>query len=289
MTASLFTPVLRESRLFRFARAIFSLLLAIALPSAAQPPATDSLAVPQRAEILVLGTYHMANPGRDVYNMQVDDVLSAKRQVEISELIEVLKKFRPTKIAVESNVGSDRVPKAYADYLVGKHALSRNEIEQIGFRLAKSLGHGTVYPVDVDGEFPYGRIANYARANGRSEEFDAIGEAIGRYVKTQNDYLASNTLLQTLLLINSDPSVAEGMAAYYRFAHLSDPNDWAGADLNAEWYRRNIRIYSNIARLARSPDERILVVYGAGHLGWLQHSVASDPKMRLRKLSEFAP
>jgi len=31
-----------------------------------------------RPEILVLGTYHMANPGHDVHNMQADDVLSPK-------------------------------------------------------------------------------------------------------------------------------------------------------------------------------------------------------------------
>src|SRR5580698_10721136 len=60
-----------------------------------------------RPEILVLGTYHMANPGRDVYNMQADDVLSPKRQQEIAELLEVLKKFRPTKIAIEADVGSE--------------------------------------------------------------------------------------------------------------------------------------------------------------------------------------
>jgi hypothetical protein len=70
-----------------------------------------------RPEILVLGTYHMANPGHDIYNMQADDVLSSKRQQEIAQLIEVLKKFRPTKIAIEADVGSKRVAQEYSDYL----------------------------------------------------------------------------------------------------------------------------------------------------------------------------
>jgi hypothetical protein len=52
-----------------------------------------------RPEILVLGTYHMANPGHDIHNLQADDVLSPKRQQEIAQLIDVLKRFRPTKIA----------------------------------------------------------------------------------------------------------------------------------------------------------------------------------------------
>jgi hypothetical protein len=54
-----------------------------------------------RAEVLVLGVYHMANPGHDIFNMDADDVLSPKRQLEIAELAAVLKKFKPTKIAVE--------------------------------------------------------------------------------------------------------------------------------------------------------------------------------------------
>lgn len=36
---------------------------------------------------MVLGSYHMANPGADVFNMQADDVLSTHRQKEMEELV----------------------------------------------------------------------------------------------------------------------------------------------------------------------------------------------------------
>ena len=49
----------------------------------------------------MLGTYHMASPGRDIFNMQADDVLAATRQAEIVQVIEVLRRFHPTKVAVE--------------------------------------------------------------------------------------------------------------------------------------------------------------------------------------------
>jgi hypothetical protein len=39
--------------------------------------------------------------------------------------------------------------------------------------------------------------------------------------------------------------------------------------------------------LIDSPNERILVIYGAGHLGWLQQDVSNDSAVTLRKLSEF--
>lgn len=40
--------------------------------------------------------------------------------------------------------------------------------------------------------------------------------------------------------------------------------------------------------LLDSPNERVLVIFGAGHLGWLRHNVARDRSLRLRKLAEFA-
>ena len=239
-----------------------------------------------RAEVLVVGVYHMANPGRDVFNMQADDVLAPKRQAEIAQLLEVLKKFQPTKIAIEADPYGRR-PQEYADYLAGKHTLSRNENDQIGYRLAKELGHKKIYPVDADGEFPWPRVVNYAKASGRSKELDVIIGEIGSMVKAQGEYLASHTVLETLLYMNTDEKVTQDIGYYYREAHFGEPGDWAGPDLVSDWFRRNMRIYSNVVKLVDSPNERVLVIYGAGHLGWLRQNFASDPSFRLRKLAEF--
>ena len=248
---------------------------------------TQDKATPARAEVLVLGTYHMANPGRDVFNMQADDVLAAKRQQQIAELLAVLKKFQPTKVAIESSPWGER-PKQYDDYLAGKRELTRNEIEQLGFRLAKELGHSKIYPVDADGDFPLPRVTNYAKGAGRAKELEAMMSETGEMVKAQDAFLASHSILETLLYMNADEKVASDVGFYYRLAQLGEPGDWAGADLVADWFRRNIRIYSNILKLVDSPNERVLVIYGSGHLGWLRQSFASNPNIRLRKLAEFA-
>lgn len=266
-----------------------ALTLGTLAPAGAQTPPADQPAAPARAEVLVLGSYHMANPGRDIFNVQVDDVLAPRRQAEIAQLIAVLKKFRPTKIAVEASVWSQRTPKEYADYLAGTRELTRNESEQIGFRLARELGHATVYPVDVDGDFPFQRVVNFAKANGRSQEIDAMMGEVGARVKAVDAYLASHAILETLLYMNSDDTVAQDMGFYHRLPRFGEPGEWAGADLLADWYRRNIRIYANILRLVDSPAERVLVIFGSGHLGWLQRDVAGNPDLRLRKLAEFVP
>ncbi|HEX8454116.1 MAG TPA: DUF5694 domain-containing protein [Longimicrobium sp.] len=260
----------------------FVLLWTLALPAAV------SAQTVARPEVLIVGTFHMGNPGRDVHNMQADDVLSPKRQQEMAELAAVLRRFRPTRIAIEAAVGSRAVAQRYTDYLAGKYTLTRNETDQIAFRLARELGHTAVYPVDVDGDFPFLRVRNYAVANGRQEQFAAVQAQVAARVKAQDDFLRTHTLLEMLRYMNAESVAAQGMADDYALIQFGEPYEYAGADLIAAWFQRNIRIHHNIRALITSPEERILVIYGAGHLGWLRENFRHDGTVRVRTLSEFA-
>jgi len=261
------------------------LLAAAVLGLRASEPALSQQ--PQRAEVLVLGLYHMANPGHDVFNTQADDVLAPKRQQEIAELVGVLQRFKPTRIAVEN--GNQRaLNERYAKYRAGQYELTANEIDQLGLRLAKLLGLDSVYAVDVDGDFPLPRLLKFAKATGQQAGLDSLMGAIGGMVKAQDAFLKSHSVLETLRYLNSDAKVAEDVGYYYRMAHYGEPYDYAGPDLLADWYRRNIRIFNNVARLAAAPGDRVLVIYGSGHLGWLRQQVAADPTLRLRTLEDFA-
>ena len=241
-----------------------------------------------KPQILVLGTYHMANPGRDIYNMRVDDVRAPKRQQELAQLADVLAKFAPNKIAIEADPESQRIPATYKDYLAGKHELTQNEIEQVGFRLGKQLGHAQLFPIDVDGEFPMQRVINYAKANGRSADLDKLMATMDQIVTTQDQYVKSKTVLQTLLYMNSPEQIAANDNFYMQLAAYGEPGDFAGPDLLASWYTRNIRIHSNLVKLIQKPTDHVLVIYGSGHLGWLQENVKMDSNLCLRTLAEFA-
>ena len=240
-----------------------------------------------RPEILVLGTYHMANPGRDVHNMAADDVLSPKRQQEIAQLVEILKRFRPTKIAIEASAGSERIARDYNEYLAGRYTLTRNENDQVGFRLAKELGLKAVNAVDVDGDYQYMRVMNYAKANGRMAQFDSMQARVAARVKRQSDFLQTHTVLETLERMNSDSAVSEAVGAEMEYVSFGDLWEFAGPDLLTFWFQRNLRIYNRIAALIDSPAERILVIYGNGHLGPFRQIISADARVRLRKLSEI--
>jgi hypothetical protein len=130
-------------------------------------------------------------------------------------------------------------------------------------------------------------VQNFAKANGRGAEFDAIAAGTESRVQEQGKFLASHTVLEMLQHMNADAAVAGDVAIYFAFVPFGDPGDYAGPDLLAMWYQRNIRIYHNIRALVSAPDERILVIYGAGHLGWLRQDVANDASVSLRKLSDL--
>jgi len=101
-------------------------------------------------------------------------------------------------------------------------------------------------------------------------------------------YLSTHAVLETLEHAISDTFVAENMGPYFEIARFGEPGDYAGPDLLGNYYLRNIRIYRNIVSLIESPGERVLVLYGYGHLGWLREIARQDQTVRVRTLSEFA-
>ncbi len=253
--------------------------------SAQQRLPADRLDGPPMAEVLVLGTYHMGNPGRDIFNMEADDVLAPKRQAEIRELLDVLTRFRPTKIAIEANSDSPRI-KQYQDYLTGKYELGRDERDQIGFRLAKELNLPKIYGIDADGDFPFLAVQDYAKAHGREKELKSLMAQAGKAVEDENEFLKSHTVLQMLLRMNSGDVVRQGLAGYALFAHFGEKYNYPGVRLLTEWYQRNMRIHTNLLNILE-PGDRVFVIFGAGHLGLLRQAVEADPTLTLRTIEEF--
>ena len=264
--------------------------LLFVLVAAASPQTKDAATTlpTKKARVLVLGVFHMANPGRDMFNLQVDDVLAPKRQKELSELAETLKKFQPTKIAMESPVGSEKVRKQYEDYLAGNYSLTRSESDQIGYRLAKELGHKQVYGIDIQGDFPFDPIMEFAKKNGKEAVLNGLISQVPREIEAMSGILRRGTITDLLRYINKDEHVRRDHEFYMSLGQFAGNGEYPGPDLLAAWYQRNIRIYSNLRGIIDSADDRVLVIYGSGHLFWLQRDVFDSPDLELARLSDYA-
>ena len=241
-------------------------------------------------EVLVLGAYHFANPGRDIHNVKVDDVLAPRRQSELRAVADALARFRPTRVAVESR--ADAVPgralASYREYLDGKHEGNRNEIHQIGFRVARQLGHAAVYGIDADGSFPFEAVEKYAEANGRKEQLAAALEALGAGTRAFEARQQTATVGQLLRLLNEPRRIAAEHDFYMGLLRYGAGAEQPGAKLAGDWYARNLAICARLVQIA-TPGDRILVVYGSGHGYLLRHCAAAMPGWRVVETNAYLP
>lgn len=265
------------------ALAAILMLCCPALPLKAQvaPPV-------EPAQVLVLGVYHFANPGRDVVKITVTDVLSDTRQAEILSVVAALACFRPTKVAVEDLPSSaSRLDSLYAAYRLERHELSRNETEQLGFRLAAMYEHPRVYPVDYMTDLPFGELVEYAEVHD-PDFLTFMEEERTRITAEDNRQQRENTVAEILRQKNDLEGLAMSHGIYMQFARVGAGDTFVGADLLSKWYERNIRIFNNIQSLAR-PGDRILLVIGSGHAPIVRELITSDPQMMLADPLQYLP
>ena len=228
--------------------------------------------------VLVLGTFHMDNPGLDYINPEVDDVLQEHRQEEIEELVERLLRFEPTKIAVERTPAAEAALNGrYRAFLEGAVSPSRDEIFQIGYRLAAAMGHERLYPVDHRQDMQLGQIM------ARAQDQPSIAERLERRLEATRahlDPLMKLPVVEVLREMNSAKADREH-DVYLLMAQVGTASDPVGAEGVSGWYARNLKIFANVARLAREPDDRILVLIGAGHGTLLRDFVRQAPNLEL--------
>lgn len=261
------------------AAAMIGAVLAMAVSS---PAAAD----PAPVEVMVLGTFHFDNPGRDLHNIAADDVTAPKRQAELAALAEALAAWRPTKVMIESRSDSpDLVDPRYPAFTTAELTRERNETVQIGYRLARRLDLDAVHAIDEQtgpGEpdyFPFGKVAEFAAANGLQPRIDAL-MAKGAAITAATQRKLPNANIAELLIDHNDPDgAASRIDIYYELLPIGDTNQQPGAELNAMWYMRNAKIFAKLIKAA-APGDRILVVYGSGHNYWLRHFASSTPGFR---------
>jgi hypothetical protein len=248
---------------------------------------------PQRKPtIMILGSYHMANPGRDVADLQAEDVLQPKRQLEIEELVGLLKRFNPTKIAVEVEpVRGSKLQSDYQRYLSGNYQLQRDETEQVGFRLAKELKHQKLYAVDWFGN-PPGQDEDYdyqafARKNNQTEVLKDFTRKAEVSIKPLQEIQRKGTILDIFRYLNDEETIKKDHQNYYNLLNFASGEQYIGANWLQSWYGRNLKIFTNIMRITESPGDRILVIYGAGHLKLLKEFAQESGKYRVKDVSKY--
>lgn len=256
--------------------AVCLLLLAMARAVAGAPESNVARKAPTR--VLLLGSYHFANPGHDVMNIQAGDILSEEKQKQVIAVVDALARFKPTKVMIESR-HQEREDQDYAAYVAGERELGADETEQLGYRLARRVGLDRVYAVDEAGEFDFGVVMEYARQHDPSF-LDFVDGFRKHFQERYRDLPLEQSVREALHVMNEPAAMHDLNAFYPLMATVGAGDNWVGADVVADWHKRNIRIFGNIARHTK-PGDRVLVIFGSGHMPTLRYMVDYAPDMEL--------
>jgi hypothetical protein len=244
----------------------------------------------KKKQILVIGTFHFSNPGRDVTKVKTFNVMSERSQQELENISNRIKDFGPDKIFVEWNHEQQPALDAYykrdTDSLLKENT---NEIVQLALRSAKKLKHKTLYAIDYNNAlFPYDSLIEAMQYAGQQEMIALDDIRRKEYESGQNKKITSYTLTELLLDINSPEEDNENLGWYITFANRGGNKDsFAGAYLVSEWYRRNIYMYSQLQKITSAEDDKVMVLLGAGHTALLRDLIRHDATFEIVELKDI--
>lgn len=270
-----------------------ALVLALVPPTVARAQ-TD----PEPVQVMILGTWHFDNPGQDIHNVDAAPVTTPGRQAELAAVAQALARFEPTAIGIERMARDQTtlLDHGWPDYAPDDLLVDADERVQVGYRLAALTGVERVYAIDEqpeDGEdldyFPYGPLMEWAEANGRTDDLEALQAPLAAHVADFNVRQHNATIGALLAEMNDPKQLAAhpaGLGFHYRLLGFGAGRDLPGAVLNARWYERNAKIFAKLMQAAR-PGDRIVVVFGAGHNDWLRHFVQATPGFTLVESTDY--
>ena len=227
-----------------------------------------------KTKVLVVGSFHFDYPNQDAHKTEKSDqvdVLEPKTAAEVTELINYIKKFKPTKIAIEA-WPNWKANEKLQEYKEGKHRDQRDERYQLAMRLATELKISELYSIDANSvldEF--------------IEKFEKTDSVYFKNMLKDYDFLNDDRISQqyTTFIKNTERKNFKSILEMFKYMNSKEYHQYEygayltgdfklrehdGADLLAlYWYNRNLRMFRKIQEIPKNAEDRILVIAGNGH------------------------
>ncbi len=253
----------------------------------------------QVPKVLLVGSWHFNYPGLDANVTSEKDrinIYSQQRQDELLELLNYIAVFKPSKIFVESGANTGYLTYNFNEWKQGKAPLDASERSQIGLRLKDMMHLDTVYGVD-DGallmDFLYDtslKSSPYIDSITKRHYFggtDSVQARFKEFYTYQDKFELNNTLLNSFKYLNTDKVLNRYFGAYIAGGQFTSKYDEGPDALSMFWMNRNLRIFRNIQRIKTTPEDRILVLFGAGHIAILKWLFECSPEYQVVKFGEI--
>ncbi|MFD2099323.1 DUF5694 domain-containing protein [Flagellimonas iocasae] len=268
-----------------WAFAVFFVLLSCS-PKTNQPESQESQNTKQ---VLLIGTFHYNNPGADVAQTKSFDILSESAQAELEEISEKIKEYKPDQVLVEWPYNEQQeLDSLYQLYLADNYFTNDNlssyyqksETFQLAFRVAKKAGLPSVKAVDYrNTDFPFDSLMTVTAQQNQTTLQKKFTEGIERFTQEFDEKIESGASLLDMTYYLNTEELRQFSNEFHTQVPLlvGDRDNFVGAYLASEWYRRNLYMWALAQKATQPNDKRIMLLLGSSHVAMIKNFIDKNP------------
>ena len=234
-----------------------------------------------KIQVLNFGSVHLS--GSQDAHSSITDVKNPEVKADIKKVVDRLVAFKPTIICVEIPPKSTEfMNKTYQKYKTDQSSRINysEEVNVIGLEVARLSGTKKFYGIDNHIGFNYPALIDLAKKN--------IDDSL--YVESMNKKnvnIYKMPLLEQYTEINTKEFKMETFNYYNFLATMHSPENFEGADIIAEFYKRNLRMYTNFSDIPLTKNDRVLIIMGSTHTAYFDIFIENNPKYQLQDIRNY--
>ncbi|GAA0786818.1 MULTISPECIES: DUF5694 domain-containing protein [Pseudomonadati] len=257
----------------------------------------ETLGATDKIKVLNIGSFHFGETS-DAQKTDFDEH-DAQNHAEIRHISQLISRFKPTIVCLEflpeDHLGMNQ---AYQAFLKSPSRLDTTygELSMIGFDVARLNNLSKVYGIDNHMGYNYSlgdfieQSADLENAIDRDTYLMLTNEPFkySKTLKALNDRYDQLSLLEKLQVTNY-PSMLDYMlnANADKLFYVGIDDGFEGAEQAAQFYLRNMKIYSNLNRIKMTPNDRVLILMGSAHTAMLREFIRRSPKFEMVNTNEY--
>ena len=261
------------------------------VPTTNQPKPTSTALVikdSEKIQVLNFGTFHMGQT-TDGTKTEFDE-FDKENQRKVHEIAQMISKFQPTVIIVETPPEYDsNLQNQYSEYIKNPNMFFQNpsETELLAFEVGRLCGTKRIYGIDHKMNYNY-RIGFDIENQIDSLWHNTFHQDPLKYYPTVNVTFDSLSLLDKLKTKNRDEYLDFLMTINADIlTHAGTKDAFEGADEAALFYKRNLRMYSNLNRIHLDKEDRVFILMGAAHTAFFRDFISRSPKYTMVNTFDF--
>ena len=234
-----------------------------------------------KIRVLNFGSVHLS--GSTDAHSAISNVNSPKVKAEIKQIVDLLAKFKPTIICLEIPPEStDFINETFQKYKTDQtnRINYSEEVNVIGLEVARLSGTNKIYGIDNPIGFDYPSLIEMA--NTKASDSLYVQNIMQSY-----ETLNKKPLLEQFSIINTTKYKMETFDLYNFLATMHTPNHFEGSDIIAEFYKRNLRMYTNFSDIPLTKNDRVLILMGATHTAYFDIFIGNSPKYALENTAAY--